>query len=109
MWMKDTRATRISTTVFHIHKYLTNPAVTPSDRIIAAANKLANDIKGQMPYHLINTSLEHLERLGTILKQRMSQINALPTKFLIPQYPTTTPLGRVPDAPTQPHQRYLQG
>ena len=27
MWMKDTRATQISATVFHKHKYITNPHI----------------------------------------------------------------------------------
>ena len=32
--MKDTRATRISATVFNKHKYITNPRVTPEDCVI---------------------------------------------------------------------------
>ena len=101
MCMKDTQFTRVSATVFHKHKYLTNLAFTPSDRVITAAKKLANEIKGRMLHHLSATSLDHLERLGTILKQRMPQIDASPTIFLIPQSPPTNPLGRVPHTP--PH------
>ena len=52
MCIKDTRATRISDTVFHKHKYITNPDVTPKDRMIAAAGKLADKLKGRMPPHL---------------------------------------------------------
>ena len=33
--MKDTRATIISATVFHKHTDITNPSVTPEDRIMA--------------------------------------------------------------------------
>ena len=45
MWMKDTRATRILATVFHMHKYITNPDITPKDQVIAAAVKLADELK----------------------------------------------------------------
>merc|ERR1712051_844018 len=41
IWMTDTQATRVSETVFHKHKYITTPAVTPADAVIAAAGKLA--------------------------------------------------------------------
>jgi hypothetical protein len=37
MWMIGTRSTRISATVFHKHKYISNPTVTPADTVIAAA------------------------------------------------------------------------
>ena len=69
IWMKDTRATRISATTFHKHKYITNPSVTPEDRVMATAVKLAADLKGHMATHLSETSLHQLELLGTILKQ----------------------------------------
>ena len=47
-WIKETRATRVSGTVFFKHKYLTNPTVTPEDAIVAAANNLSNAIKRNM-------------------------------------------------------------
>ena len=101
MWLKDTRATRVSATVFHKHKSLTNPAVTPSDRIIVTAKTLVDEIKGCMPHHISATSLKHFERLGNILKQSMPQTDAPPTTFPIPQSPPTTPLGRGPHTPPQ--------
>ena len=68
IWMKDTRATRISATTFHKHKYITNPSVTPEDRVMATAVKLAADLKGHMATHLSETDLQKLEKLGTIIK-----------------------------------------
>ena len=71
--MKDTRATRILATVFNKHKYITNPGVTPEDRVIATAGKLTADLKVRMVNRLSKTALEQLKRLGTILKQGWSQ------------------------------------
>ncbi len=45
-WTVSTRATRISSTAFFKHKYLTNPSITPKDQIIAAAARLTNAIQG---------------------------------------------------------------
>ena len=39
MWMKYTRDTRISATVFHKHKYITNAGITPEDQVISAGGK----------------------------------------------------------------------
>ena len=78
--MTDTRATCVSTTVYHKHKYLTTPTVTPADRVLAAAQKLSEEIKGRMPQHLSTTNLDHLERLGNILKQRMPQVDDTTTQ-----------------------------
>ena len=69
MWMKDTRMTRISATVVHKHKYITNPITTLEDRVMVPAGKLAADLKGCMITHLSETALHQLERMGTILKQ----------------------------------------
>ena len=60
MWMKDTKATQILSTVFHKHKYITNPEITPEDRVIAAAGNLADTFKGRMLTHLSETILEQL-------------------------------------------------
>ena len=96
MWMKYTRVTSVSATVLHKHKYLTALAVTPSDRVIAAAQELAKYIKGRMTHHLIYTILDHKERLGTILKQHMPQTDATSTTLSPPQSPHTIPLRRSP-------------
>ena len=70
MWIMDTMDTRISATVFHKHKYITNPDITPEDRVIEASRKLSKTLKGCMTTHLIETILEKLERIGTILNNR---------------------------------------
>ena len=72
MWMKDTRATRISATVFHKHKDITNPSVTPEYHIMTTSGKLVDELKVRMATHLRKTSLHQLEQLGTILKQGWS-------------------------------------
>ena len=69
MWMNDTTVTRISATIFHKHKYTTNPSVTPEDYVMATSGKLADKVKVRMSTHISKTSLHQLEQLGTILKQ----------------------------------------
>ena len=69
IWMKETRATIISATVFHNHNYITNPRVTPEDHVVATAGKLVAELKGRMATHLSETALQQLEQLGTIIKQ----------------------------------------
>ena len=59
--MKNTLSLRLSATVFQKHKYISNPYVTPSDRIIAAAGALAKLLTGNLPQSLNETSLTHLE------------------------------------------------
>ena len=49
IWMQQTRATQVSETVIHRHKYISNPSVTPADAIIYAARNLASSLKGKMP------------------------------------------------------------
>ena len=68
MCMKDTRATRISGTVFNKHKYITNPGVTQEYRVMSTSGKLAAELKGRMTTHLSKMALKKLEQLGTILK-----------------------------------------
>ena len=69
MCMKDTRSTWISATVFQKHKYITNPDITPEDRFIVAAGKLEDELKGCMPPHIREITLEQLEHIRTILNQ----------------------------------------
>jgi len=68
MWMKTTRALRISATIFHKYKHISNPAITPADRVIAATGALADLLKRNIPHSFSETSLTQLERLGFILK-----------------------------------------
>ena len=52
IWMINTRATQVSATVFHKHKYISNLTATPADAIIAAAGNLITAIKGHTPHRL---------------------------------------------------------
>ena len=49
--------------------YITNKNVTPEDRVMATAGKLAAKLKGYIATHLRKTALQQLEQLGTILNQ----------------------------------------
>ena len=69
MWMKETRETRVSTTVFHKHKYISNSAVTPADAVIATAGNLASALKGKMPQYLQESPLVDLTRLSAFFSE----------------------------------------
>ena len=45
-WMLNARATRVSATVFHKHKYISNPNVTPAYAVISVAGNLTSALKG---------------------------------------------------------------
>ena len=66
--MQDTRATRISGTVFFKHKYLTNPTVSPEDAIIAATNTLSTTLaQNHAAQHKNQQSFEELKRMVAII------------------------------------------
>ena len=69
--MNKSKAARISGKVFHKHKYLTNPGVTPEDQVIAAMGKLCQELGGKKTNHLSETALDQLTSLGEILKKRI--------------------------------------
>ena len=72
MWMTKSKDTRVSGKVFHKHKYITNPDITPEDRVIASMIKLSQEISGRAcNNHLSDTTLDQLTRLGKILKKRI--------------------------------------
>ena len=85
--MKDTRATQISSTVFYKQKYITNPYITPEDRVIAAARNLVDNLKGCMTPHFSETILKQLERIGTILKHEQTQTVQPKTLRITPNLP----------------------
>ena len=69
-WTKTTRSTRISATMFFKHKYITNPSLTPTDAIIAAAVNLAHTIKHNMPeQYRSQLKKNDLSKLQQILKR----------------------------------------
>ena len=76
MCMINTRTVRISNTVFHKHKYISNPTVTLYDAVIAAAQNLAAALKSKMPYYLQESPFSELSRLSKIF----SDAAAVPTQ-----------------------------
>jgi hypothetical protein len=60
IWMKDTHATRVSGAVWFKHKYLTNPSVTPEDRIVAALGRLAKTLTTGVPPQLRDDTVDKL-------------------------------------------------
>ena len=73
--MKETKTTWISGMVFHKHKYITNHDVAPEDRVIAEMDTMSQELKGNPPEHLSNTTLEQVTTLGNILKQKIAYKN----------------------------------
>ena len=67
VWIKTTRSLRISATIFHKQKYISNPAVTPANQVLSAAGALDKLLTTNVSNYLTNTSLTQLERLGSIL------------------------------------------
>ena len=69
-WMINTRATRVSATVFHNHKYISKPNVTPDESVITAAVNLASALKVTIPACLQHSPLADLTRLSEISQRR---------------------------------------
>ena len=61
VWIKKTRAERFTDTVFLKHKYLTNPKLTPEDKVVASAQILTQEIKGK-----VTGESEDMEALGKV-------------------------------------------
>ena len=76
MWMINTQTVRISNTVFHKHKYISNPTVTPDDAVIAAAQNLAVALKSKMPHYLQESPFSEL----SCLRKIFSDAAAFPTR-----------------------------
>ena len=57
MWIKEMKTKRISDTVFHKHKYITNPDVTPEYRVIEAMDRMSKELKGNPPEQFSVTTL----------------------------------------------------
>ena len=62
VWIKKTRAERDTDTVFFKHKYLTNPKITPEDKVVAAAQILTQTIKGNVTGESVE--MEALEKVA---------------------------------------------
>jgi len=82
-----TRATCILGAAFFKHKYLTNPTVTPEDRIIAAAGALARALDNQMPPHMHKSTIQALSNLQDVFQQANINYNVDPTTHVIQAAP----------------------
>ena len=69
VWVKETRAERISDTVWFRHKYITNPSLTTADYIVNAANDLAQALDKNQPQALKPSSKEALSQLAKIFNE----------------------------------------
>ena len=47
VWIKDTKSTRVGQTVFFRHKYITKPAITPTDAILRETDDLCDMLRGK--------------------------------------------------------------
>jgi hypothetical protein len=83
-WLVTTCATRISGAAFFKHKYLTNPAVTPEDRVIDAAGALARALDNQMPPHMCKSTIQALSDLHDVFQQAAINYNADPATHSSP-------------------------
>ena len=100
VFVKATRAIRISDTVFFKHKYITQPTVTPADAIVKAYQDLLHAIQG-----IKNVKgavhLEALQRIETTLTPPTHSVTQpLPTASNC--RPVSQQLPRVPQLPHSP-------
>jgi hypothetical protein len=49
VYITKTQATRVSDTVQFKHQYITNPTISPKSHVVAAAQQLAQTLKGHIP------------------------------------------------------------
>jgi hypothetical protein len=59
IYIPDTKCTRVCSSIFFKHKYLTMPTLTPSDALIKAADTLSEAITGAIPVSSITMTPSH--------------------------------------------------
>jgi hypothetical protein len=79
------RATCVSGAAFFKHKYITNPAVTPEDLVIAAAANLSKALTTNMPHHLRQSSIQALADLQDVFSRAANKYNDDPSTHHIPE------------------------
>jgi hypothetical protein len=84
-WSNDTRATRMLGAAFFKHQYITNPAITPEDLVIAAAANLSKALATNMLHHLRQSSIQALADLQDIFSRATNKYNNNPTTHHIPK------------------------
>jgi len=69
----------VSGAAFFKHKYITNPAVTPEDLVIAAAANLSRALATNMPQQLQQSSIKALADLQDVFSHAANKYNDDPT------------------------------
>jgi hypothetical protein len=77
IFVKKTRAKRLSDTVFFKHHYITQPTVTPADAIVNAYNKLRQTLQG-IQHSKEDAQMEALERIQQSLQPASNKHNTSP-------------------------------
>jgi hypothetical protein len=95
-WLVTMRMTHILGAAFFKHKYLTNPVVTPEDRVIKAAGVLAQALDNGMPPHMRKSTIQALSNLQDVLQQAAINYNADYATHVIPAAPPRVPLDTLP-------------
>ena len=77
VYISDTRSTRVCSSVFFKHKYLTMPSLTPADALIKAADVLSDAITGALPVSTITN--DAITALLTIFKEQANSHKNTPS------------------------------
>jgi hypothetical protein len=97
IWLVTTCMTRILSTAFFKHKYLTNLVVTPEDRVIEAAGALARELDNRMPPHMRESTIQALSDLQDVFHQAAINYNADPATCVIPEASPRVPPTSLPE------------
>ena len=97
IWIKDTRNVHIADTVLFKNQHITVPDITKADTIVAAAQRLTNNLQNEEPNNTSEQVNQQLNQLVAIFKdaaqkttkvQAAAQSNEVPqTKLEMPQQP----------------------
>jgi hypothetical protein len=74
VFMKDTRAERVTDTAVFQHRHVTNPTVSMADKITSAAHELTTAIQSNMHKQVENVEMKELERLANIFQEAAQKV-----------------------------------
>jgi hypothetical protein len=86
VFLKETKAERITDTIVFHHRRITNPLVSSADAIVAAAANLNQTIQDNMKESLTNVDMNELDRLAKIFQEAAQKISE--TDARQPRVPT---------------------
>jgi hypothetical protein len=75
VFIKETRAVRVTDTLQFKHKHITQPRVTAADAIVNAAHELTQTLKGNLQNDVSKMTMQELERLATIFQKAAMQVS----------------------------------